>query len=571
MTLLDDYLIDREADLLAAEGVTAADLNRYGWYDYTPHSYGQRQFHAAPHIIRLLAPGNGWGKSTALAVEIGYWLDHAHPFQDTPEWPVQIFLVIRKFEQWTKVRKLWERWWPSGWTFNGSSHVYTFPDGATLHLISDETDWASEQGTNPDLIVIDETCPAALWGELRMRRRGVRKTRYVIGATQTQGLTWMYSELYLPWLNEHKAKGYGVAEALRLQLHRYEGMDTPGIFIWHVGGVECNPTASAEDKAFYGSARFASEAEKRVRMAGGFEDFAGTPVFNLDMLADGQHDIRPGESGVLEDDWTFDPARKVWNAHPEGVRWHSGRTMPAGRMVIWEPPLYDQRYVLVFDAAYGNENKDFDFIHVLNQRTGEQVAVVQGRWSNITEPGLTRIAARLHYYYNGAFVGAERQVGLIHLRELWNSYGVTYQYRNRKEEEGGRRTTETLGHARTHNDLAMELLRGDLAKEKGQRRIHLHDAETLRQLRRYQFKSSKASVDVSVARDADLTMGAPQGDFDDGVTSLAVGELLLLEVPYFESQRPKFARGTYGALMQEAFDKLHGGEEEKADDPFAAK
>ena len=565
--ILDNHLIEREAAALASAGVTAGDLARNRWYEYTPHPHGQRQFHAAPHIIRLLAPGNGWGKSCALAVEIAYWVGHCHPFQATPDWPVQVFLVIRKFGQWDKVRAAWEQWWPAGWTYNVQRQTYTWPDGSRVHLVSDETTWSSEQGSNPDLIVIDETCPASLWSELRMRRRGKRQTRYCIGATQTEGLTWMYSELFLPWLEAHKAAGYSVEEALHKQIHRYPGMSTPGIFVWHVGGVESNPTASAEDVAFYQSARFASEAERRVRLGGGFEDFAGTPVFAQAMLADGQHPIEDGRSGSLVDDWTCN-RDGVWSASAGSVVFREGGTIDGGRLVIWESPDPQDNYVIGFDAALGLEGKDYDFVHVFN-RAGRQVAVAQGRWSNSTRPGLSRIVAQLHYYYNGAFVGAERQVGLVHLRELWDNYGVTYQYRNRREEESGRRRQDSLGHFRTHDDVAMRILRGMLAEPKETRQLHIRDAETLRQLRRYQFKSRKASIDVSQARDADLYMGAPDGDHDDAVTSLAIVALLLREIPWFESERPKWAKGTYGALMAEAFAKLAGEQESTEIDPFA--
>jgi hypothetical protein len=563
-TSLSDYLLLREAQELMEGGVTAADLDRHQWYNYTPHTQGQRQFHEAKHIIRLLAPGNGWGKSCALSVEIAYWIGHCHPFQETPEWPVQVFLVIRKFDQWEKVRGVWEQWWPAGWVYNTQKKTYQWPSGDKIHLITDETDWTSEQGSNPDLIVIDETCPSALWRELRMRRRGAKQTRFCIGATQTEGLTWMYSELYVPWLEAHKTLGMGEAEAHRAQSHRYPGMKTPGVFVWCSGGIQDNPTAKSEDLAFYQSANFASEAERAVRLGGGFRDFAGTPVFRLDRLE--EQEPREGTSGNLSDDWVCD-REGVWNAGPS-VKWHAGESVEGGKVVMFELPQPQERYVVVFDAALGIEGKDLDFVHVLN-RYGQQVAKAEGRWSNSTGPGLTRIAARMHYFFNGAFTGAERQVGLVHLRELWDKFGVCYQYRSRKEEEGGRRRQDALGHARTHNDMAMGLLRGMLAEPKATRQLHIWDAETLRQLKRYQFKSRRASVDVSMARDADLTMGAPEGDHDDAVTSLAVGALMLREIPFFEAERPKFAAGTYGALVQADLDKLHGVEEVADADPFA--
>lgn len=544
---------------------------------YQPHPHGQQQFHRAEHVFRICAPGNGWGKTAAIAAEVGYWIAGFCPILSPdenrtryPQWPRIINIVVTKFDHWEKIRKDWEKFWPKGWSFNGQRHVYTWPDGSQCFLISGEGDWKNEQGTNPDLIAFDETCPASLWRELRMRRRGQRKTRFIFAATQTQGLTWMYTDLYQPWLQWHAKRGYTEDMAVDVQGHEFDDPElagVPGIWCWPYGGAGDNPANSAQDVALYRQATFGSDIEKAVRMQGGFRDFSGKPVFPLDRLE--EQVTRKGEEGSLEDDWVCN-REGVWNAGTEGthVVFRVGLTTPAGRIVRYEPPLPGERYVLAFDAAYGIEGKDLDCVHVLN-RAGEQVCVAHGSWGNATRPGLSRIAARLHYYYNGAFVGAERQVGLVHLRELWDCYGITYQYRSRKEEEGGRRRQDALGHARTHDDVAMGLLRTMLAEPAATRQIHIYDEETLRQLKRYQFRSRKASIDVAAARDAELSMGAPEGDHDDTVTSLAVAVLMLREVPFFEAERPQFARGTYGASVQADFDKMHSSDDVVAPDPFA--
>ena len=38
--ILDNHLIEREAAALASAGVTAGDLARNRWYEYTPHPHG---------------------------------------------------------------------------------------------------------------------------------------------------------------------------------------------------------------------------------------------------------------------------------------------------------------------------------------------------------------------------------------------------------------------------------------------------------------------------------------------------------------------------------------------------
>ena len=40
---------------------------------------GQLQFHKSPHIIRIAAPGNGWGKSSCITNEISWWGHGDHP------------------------------------------------------------------------------------------------------------------------------------------------------------------------------------------------------------------------------------------------------------------------------------------------------------------------------------------------------------------------------------------------------------------------------------------------------------------------------------------------------------
>jgi hypothetical protein len=41
-----------------------------------PHERGQVQFHAAPHIVRAMFPGNGFGKTRAAGTEANWWLTH---------------------------------------------------------------------------------------------------------------------------------------------------------------------------------------------------------------------------------------------------------------------------------------------------------------------------------------------------------------------------------------------------------------------------------------------------------------------------------------------------------------
>jgi hypothetical protein len=59
---------------------------------YVPHRRGQRQFHESPHAVRAMFPGNRFGKTTALGVEVNccvrhdgrwnpWWAGVTHPTQ----------------------------------------------------------------------------------------------------------------------------------------------------------------------------------------------------------------------------------------------------------------------------------------------------------------------------------------------------------------------------------------------------------------------------------------------------------------------------------------------------------
>jgi hypothetical protein len=192
------------------------------------------------------------------------------------------------------MKKVIEPWWPRGVvaSWRGQPHFdYTWPDGSTLSVITSETHWTTVQGIEPDLVVGDEEIPPQLAREMRMRRRSNSRTRYVFNGTATQGISWVYRELYLPWKKFHEARGVmDEKEMMRAQLHDYGDVDPelaglPGIWCWPQGGHYDNPTATKQTWAFYQAqlAHFSS-AERAVRAHGGFRDFASTPVFDLDAL-----------------------------------------------------------------------------------------------------------------------------------------------------------------------------------------------------------------------------------------------------------------------------------------------
>lgn len=266
---------------------------------------GQLAFHRSKHVIRHLAPGNGWGKSACLAVEVDWWGHRDHPYQPIPEpttSKLKLIWCCQKYQQWEMIRGDFEVWWPdpvvASWV--GPPHYrYEWPH-ATLHVVTAETDWTTLQGLQPDLIVGDERFPLRLWREFVKRRRGKTRTRFCLGGTQTEGLTWEYHELYRPWLDFHQSRGMTERDAMRAQVHEWDDPDLrglPGIFCWPSGSHADNPTATRETWAFYKQTTKGSPAERHVRLYGGFRDFAGDPVFDADALEAMRSQLVAGETG----------------------------------------------------------------------------------------------------------------------------------------------------------------------------------------------------------------------------------------------------------------------------------
>jgi len=73
-------------------------------------------------------------------------------------------------------------------------------------------------------------------------------------------------------------------------------------------------------------------------------------------------------------------------------------------IIIWIEPEKDEEYSAGADPAEGNENSDNSVMGILNKKTGEQVAVLRGKW----RPDVfARKCIELCNYYNGALFACE--------------------------------------------------------------------------------------------------------------------------------------------------------------------
>jgi len=529
------------SDIALAERVELMRVRRPSlWY---PPNLGQVAFHKSAHIIRALFPGNGFGKTRAAGTEMNWWARHRHPYQQTPRWPIIGIWCCESYKQFEMLQaQLESECFDRGWSFNKSKNYYEWPEGDRVFLVSYDSDWTNIQGINPDLMVFDEEPPQKLWVEARMRRRGKRKTRYCFAATATQGITWMHDEIYLPWLKHHADASIDEDQAMSRQSHPY-------IFCWPKGGIDDNPGADAGDRAWYDSHVYNSEAERRVRRYGGFADFSGTPVFDLEGLERQRPNLIDGETGRLL------PKKD----EPHEFEWIADGPEAMGRVTIFSHPQKDRggqfttRYVIGFDSALGLVTGDFDFAVVRDRNTGDQVAEAAGKWGDVR---WAEILAALYWYYGEAFIVGERQVGLPTMRRLYDEMGVNYQYFNRDDATPGRRHSDKLGHHRTGSDLTIPRLRravggrmhdGELAPCP----IKIRSKELFRQYTRYQFKPRSSTKELHEVHDNQLSTGAPPGDHDDGILADGYAVMALSEVARFpEPEKPKYSSATAaGALL----------------------
>lgn len=287
-------------------------------YDRRGKPSGQLQFHQATHAIRVCAPGNGWGGTTAMAAEVDAWCRHTNRWQKTPSEPVQCIWFCPIYKQFDmllpnlidvafgRVPRL-----KSG---HGGHHL-VWPDDSKLHLASYDTSWGHLQGIEPHLIAFDEQPPKPLWREMMQRRRGKRRARFICKATQTKGWGWMATDLYIKWKKHHEEQGITEEERMmELQLH-------PTIWCWPRGGIHDNSHMSAEDDAWYEQQSWASEKERKVRLYGGFEQWSGDCIFEdavIDWLKNRLEEHRKA-AGTMEP-WKSGSFAPVMAADPEEVQ-----------------------------------------------------------------------------------------------------------------------------------------------------------------------------------------------------------------------------------------------------------
>jgi len=169
---------------------------------FKPHA-GQLAFLKAPHRIRAMFSGNGFGKTTALALDLIYTHTERHPYRSTSGVRHSWFLV----SGFDKVEDYWneiKRWCPPSQhpTSNkmGTSAIkrLEWPNGSVTTFYSHDQDSAKLEGTNIDALFCDEPPPRNLW---IAAYRGLRNNPdyFIVIAGTPISEPWLYEEIYQPW------------------------------------------------------------------------------------------------------------------------------------------------------------------------------------------------------------------------------------------------------------------------------------------------------------------------------------------------------------------------------------
>jgi hypothetical protein len=548
--------------LLARRAMEYLHDTRPGWM-IDPHEKGQVQALCSDHVYRILIPGNGWGKTVCMGMDVDLLMQRDDPWKEhmmpRPDRPTTAVWFCMKYQQFEIMRPDLEgRIFTRGWIVREQKKMYEWPNGSRLFILSSDSDWSAIQGIELDAVYFDEHPDRRFWNEMQYRRRGLKKTRFMVAATMTLGITWFVTGVIQPWEDYQRRLGRTNDQALKIQDH-------PTTFIWNVGGIEDNPSMTAHDAAHYAGIMTTSEKERHVRLKGGYADFTGEPVFDPTSLAEMERYASPGETGslIFTPDESPESANKLVRAAGgeaiahrfHGVldrnffEWRVDMPVEGGRITIYESPREDERdnYIIGADFAAGLVGKDYDAA-VVGRKTADghvvQVAEALGHWGDVF---FAEVLYALGVWYFEAFIVGERQFGLPCLRRLYDEMGYTYLYHQRRENTRVRRHSDLLGHHRGSGDTIIPNAR--LAIKRGDIVLVSHD--TITQHKHYQFKpKNKTDVIDQVQVSAQLTTGAPSGEHDDLVMASAYLIHGAREVIHYQRPKRMFAPGTFGEVFR---------------------
>lgn len=231
---------------------------------YKPNS-GQLPVHLDEKPIRMVAAGNGGGKTTLAVQELVWWGTGYNPIlKSFTKVPATIVVLL---DSPMKVEEVWlteiRKWYPldKDCTLHKNGKPYVneirFKNGSKVLFLFHEQDDLLFEGIQIDYLIADEPFPRRIWIALT---RGARKKnsnpKFLLTGTPL-GQPWMYQELW-------KAAAEG--ERDDIGLHRFS--------------TEVN-RANLADGYIERFSRNLSEAEKKVRLDGHFSHLGGLALAHL--------------------------------------------------------------------------------------------------------------------------------------------------------------------------------------------------------------------------------------------------------------------------------------------------
>lgn len=231
---------------------------------YKPND-GQLPVHMDDKSIRIVAAGNGGGKTTLAVQEAIWWATGYNPItQQFNKVPATIVLLL---DSPLKVDKIWltelRKWYPLDEECelkkNGKPYVneIIFKNGSTILLMFHEQETIVFEGIQLDYFIADEPFERRIWIALRRgaRKKGTKPRFLIIGTPIGQ-----------PWLYEEMWKKAEEGERLDIGIHRFN--------------TDVNLSNLADNyKEEFGANL--TDQEKLVRFGGMFDHIEGLALAHL--------------------------------------------------------------------------------------------------------------------------------------------------------------------------------------------------------------------------------------------------------------------------------------------------
>lgn len=298
---------------------------------YSPHEK-QLVFHSSRKKKKLYIGGNRSGKTTGGVCE-GIWrATNTHPYR--PELnaigptrgrvaAVDFVngvekIILPQYAQWLYPSALRGGAWTTA--FDSYTKTLNFSNGSTIEFMSYDQNLDKFAGTSRHWVHFDEECPKPIYVEC-LARLVDTNGEFWITMTPVEGMTWIYDELYEPWINKP-------VEDRDVEIIEINTLENPYL---SVEGIK-NLIDSMDDE------------DTVTRIGGGFVQQGGRIYKNFDPTRGGLHVL---SDSILDPKTYFPSNRWMWILsldhglnNPTAVLWHA---------------VNDDGFLVTFDEWYKSD------------------------------------------------------------------------------------------------------------------------------------------------------------------------------------------------------------------------